>query len=39
VAHEREVATVMVTHDRAQLDLVDEHVQLSDGRLRTRQPA
>lgn len=33
VAHEREVATVMVTHDRAQLDLVDEHVQLHDGRL------
>lgn len=39
VAHEHEVATVMVTHDRAQLDLVDGHVQLHDGRLRTRQPA
>jgi putative ABC transport system ATP-binding protein len=32
-AHERGVATVMVTHDHAQLDLVDDRVDLHDGRV------
>lgn len=39
VTHEHRVATVMVTHDHAQLDLVDAHVELHDGRLRSPQPA
>jgi putative ABC transport system ATP-binding protein len=34
VTHEHGVATVMVTHDHAQLDLVDDHVTLHDGRVR-----
>jgi putative ABC transport system ATP-binding protein len=32
-AHERGVATVMVTHDHAQLDLADGRVDLHDGRV------
>jgi putative ABC transport system ATP-binding protein len=34
VAHERGVATVLVTHDTAHLELVDDAVELHDGRLR-----
>ncbi|HET8616148.1 MAG TPA: ABC transporter ATP-binding protein [Actinomycetales bacterium] len=33
VTHEHRVATLMVTHDLAQLDLVDQHVEFHDGRL------
>ncbi len=39
VTHEHRVATVMVTHDLAQLDLVDDQVELHDGRVRSAQPA
>jgi putative ABC transport system ATP-binding protein len=38
-AHERGVATVMVTHDHAQLDLVDDRVDLHDGRVLTPSAA
>jgi putative ABC transport system ATP-binding protein len=39
VTHDHRVATVMVTHDLAQLDLVDDQVDLHDGRVRSAQPA
>lgn len=33
LAHEREVATVLVTHDHSQLGMVDEVHEMRDGRL------
>ncbi|MCF2527760.1 ABC transporter ATP-binding protein [Yinghuangia soli] len=39
LTHEHGVATVMVTHDRDQLDLVDREVALQDGRLAAARTA